>query len=101
MKRIERIANLYHERMIEMYKQADPPADYKKLLARCQEIGDKFAPECNFYNDHVLDEKTQREIIEAKIKESKIRLKKWEYTSLMNNIWLGASPRFTKKQNND
>jgi hypothetical protein len=98
-----------------LYAAATPSADFEKLVNECCKFVDRDGKthitetpltleECMErgwqkdigYMDYELDENTYREIIEAKIKEHK--LKGYRAEAFKNTMYLGAGPAFKKRE---
>ena len=75
-----------------MYRESTPPADFDKLMEEAP-INKEGQKDIGFEN-YVLDEKRQKEIIQEVIKDLKIK-RKFDKRVVEVNVTLGASPRFT------
>ncbi len=79
MNKYEKACEIVHDIYVEMYKQAEPPADFDKLIED---------EETDFFQNHILSEDKQMEIIDnicGKIKYKQL---------IINTVMLGASPKF-------
>lgn len=85
-----KIEKAIHECYCRLYLEAEPPADFNKLIdnAETNERGQKVI---NFM-DYSIDNDRLLEIIEDIIKEYKIK-HKWNKQAFRNTIMLGCSPK--------
>ena len=77
----------------ELYKHADPPADFQKLMdeAELNDRGEKVIDFLAYELDHVTFDR----ILEENIKKHKI--KGYQAQQFRTSIWLGCSPKFKNK----
>lgn len=78
MKRKERLYKLVYDIYTQMFKEATPSVDYQWLLENAEEISKKPT----WYLDYTLPSDRFEEIIEENIKANKLRLSKYERSSL-------------------
>lgn len=100
-----------------LYAAATPSVDFEQLVNECRRYIDRegkihiteeplTTEECAIrgwrkdiqYMNYELDEVTYHEIVEAKIKEHKLKGVRAE--AFKNTMYLGSGPNFTKKRNN-
>ena len=86
------IDSAMHECYVELFKNANPPADFDKLVedAHVNEYGQKEIP----FLDYEIDEKLMMRIIQSILKKYKIE--SYQRQQFKNAIFLGCSPK-TKK----
>ena len=77
----------------ELYKKAQPSADFKKLI----KSGETQKP--NWFSKYYLDDKELRAIIDKHIKKHKLNTK--DKKAVDFEVWLGCSPTcFKEKEHN-
>lgn len=98
-----------------LYAAATPPADFEKLVNECttyidnngkphssktpltkEELYERGWKKDIHYYEYELDEKIYCDIVEAKIKEHK--LKGMRAQAFRNTMYLGSGPNFKKKE---
>jgi hypothetical protein len=89
-KKIDRIINDIYR---EIYANAEPPADWDKMLAEAEinDRGQKVIP----FDDYEITNKKLQEIIDKHMNKNKIS--KYYRDKFNFEIWLGCSPR-TKQE---
>jgi hypothetical protein len=78
---------------IELYKHADPPADFQHLMDTA-ELNDRGQKVIDFMA-YELDHETFDRILEESIKKHKI--KGYKAQMFRNTIWMGCSPKYKNK----
>lgn len=81
----EKLTEILFEIYREQYKQADPPADFDKLM----ETGEAFKE--RFFMNYYLDSNRQSEILEDIMKKYKIS--EYDKKRIRISYFLGCSPR--------
>lgn len=78
--------------LIEMYANAEPPADFNKLVneAETNEYGQKVID----YNAYEISRERADEIFDEHTK----KLRKAERDAVSMAVWLGVSPAFKKEE---
>lgn len=84
------LARVCKEIYRELYKEADPPADFDKLV----ESG--VTGKANWFMNYYLSMRRQEEIFDSIIK--KYKCNKHEKSKISFEIWLGAAPTGVKKE---
>lgn len=94
MRRTNKIHNLVLEIYRELFKQAEPSADFDELLesASINEHGQKVIP----FDDYLIDEEVMEETIVNMMKRKNcgMILKPFEKRSILYNVYLGCSPKY-------
>ena len=83
------LANICKEMYRKMYKEAEPSADFDKLM----ESGETKKE--NWFMNYYLPTKRQGEIFDSIIK--KYKCNRWEREKISFEVWLGSAPTGIKK----
>lgn len=87
-----KIENIIHEMYVEMYKAAEPSADFDELMANApfNEKGEKVID----FDSYTIEESVFNSILESILKKWKIKQNSINYKILHFNAYLGGTPRF-------
>ena len=90
MKTNEQLWKICMNIYIELYKKAQPPTNFKKLIASAE------TKKANWFMNYYLSDKKMKQIINKYIK--KYKLNKRDGRVVNNEILLGCSPTSNKKR---
>lgn len=90
---------VFHDIHVDLYAQADPPADFDELVrnAKVDEDGRKHID----YDSYYLPIEKYDEIINKHINEARPKLKEWEKRALRQHVYLGCGPTSCPRNSGD